>query len=212
MWATDLQQAQVLECSNAVKRRIDAWIEVQHLYLPAISILRARADENAGGLPPAVSDIKLYLPSVILDTLNVPRHLIECEFHLRHAIAHTTLDALCGLLLLRSHMWKSKDRFSRGQKQNTKSQKLLASVETRIKRNVKKYRETRKALVKLSEPLLDFTWMEVLRELEDSDVAGLSSLDEEGTGEGRRKLGWIWKVRGTGNSADENTQAGTPFI
>jgi hypothetical protein len=109
-------------------------------------------------------------------------------------------------------MWKSKDRFSRGQKQNTKSQKLLASVKTRIKRNVKKYRETCEALVKLSEPLLDFTWMEVLRELEDSDVAGLSSLDEEGTGEGRRKLGWIWKVRGTGNSANKNTQASTPFI
>jgi hypothetical protein len=210
-WATDLQQAKVLERSNAVKRKIDAWIEVQHLYLPSISIIRAQADENPGVRPSAVPNIKLHLPSAILDRVNIPQHLLEYEFHLRYAIAHTTLDAIRGLLLLRSHMWKSKDRFSRGQKQNSRSQMLLASVETRIKRNVKKYRDTRERLVNLSEPLLNFTWVQLLRELEDSDVAGLSFMDDEGS-EGRKKLAWIWKVRGTGSSADESTQAGTPFV
>ncbi|KAJ3513191.1 hypothetical protein NLJ89_g3086 [Agrocybe chaxingu] len=110
-------------------------------------------------------------------------------------------------------MLNSKQRFSRGQRQNTRSQKLLSNVDEKVRASVVKYRHIRLALDSLSGPLLETRWREILRPLEETDVSGLSSMDDSGLSsmddsgsEGWKRLSWIWKVHGTGANADECTQ------
>lgn len=120
-----------------------------------------------------------------------------------------TLTDIRGLLLMRSQMYKSKDRFARGQRQQTRSHALLNGIEHRIKRAKERYDFIREALVELSGPLLESSWMTKFRELRPDDLKGLTSLDEDGTtGEGHRKLTWIWKTEGVGANLSDSTNAG----
>jgi hypothetical protein len=104
-------------------------------------------------------------------------------------------------------MYKSKARHSRGQRQQTRSLALLNRLEDRIKSMAAKYRKTREALVTLSTPLLEFKWSDSLHVLEDSDLVGLTSMDDTGS-EGRKKLSWIWNIHGMEIDSDKQTQAG----
>ena len=208
--ATSLQQAKILERSNALRRRIDAWIEIQHLYIPQLASVRAAADQEGGGKPPAVHDIELYLPSRIHAFVHCDIILLQYEWELRYAQAHGSLNDLRGLLLMESMMFKSKERHSRGQHQQTRSVKLLKRVRSRIDAAAAKYRLIRSSLQSLARPLHQFKWSDILRVLEDDDMSTLTSLDND-TSEGRKKLKWIWTVQGTGANADESTQSGALF-
>ena len=42
--ATNLQQAKIVERSNALRRCIDAWIEIQHLYIPQLASICMAVD------------------------------------------------------------------------------------------------------------------------------------------------------------------------
>ena len=154
--STNLQQAKALERSNSLRRKIDAWIEIQHHYIPEIAPLRARADAQGGGTPLGIQDILLFLPSQCIHVIK-NHSLLKYEWEFCYAQANETLGDLRGLILLRSHMYKSKDKYSRGQKQQTRSLNLLARVEEQIKGLARKYRRIREALVTLSAPLLQFT-------------------------------------------------------
>jgi hypothetical protein len=44
--------------------------------------------------------------------------------------------------------------------------------------------------------------------LDKSDIVGLTSMDETGQSEGRKKLTWIWKVQGMDISEDKKTHNG----
>ncbi|KAF8814361.1 hypothetical protein BYT27DRAFT_7219865 [Phlegmacium glaucopus] len=187
--STSLQQVKVVERSTSLKRKIDAWIEVQHLYMPAIALLRAHADCEGGGRPPAVENIELFLPSAIVGVCVCEPHLLKYEWQFRYAQAEGSLDDLRGLLLMRSMI-------------NT----LLNRLEARIRRTSMKYRKIQEALVALSVPLLETSWTKVLQVLNDSDITGLTSMDDSGS-EGRKRLTWIWNVQGIGADADESTQA-----
>ncbi|KAF8808429.1 hypothetical protein BYT27DRAFT_7287047 [Phlegmacium glaucopus] len=189
--STSLQQAKIVEGSNSLRRKIEAWIEIQHLYIPAIAPLRARVDFEGGGKPPAVQEIKLYLPSTLIGTIVCEHHFLTIEWRLCYAQAEATLGDIRNLLLLRSLMFKSKDRYSRGQRQQTRSLALIARVEGQLKALAGKYRKIWKALKVLSTPLVNTSWCNVLRELEDADLDGMT-LDDSGS-KGRKKLSWIWK-------------------
>jgi len=72
-----------------------------------------------------------------------------------------------------------------------------------------KYWLNRAAMITLS-PFLteqDCSCLMVYRDLLDEDVIGLSSMDDSST-EGQKKLSWIWKVEGSGASANEATEEG----
>ena len=208
--ATSLQQAKILERSNALRRRIDAWIEIQHLYMPQLASIRAAADQEGGGKPSAVHDIELYLPSRIHSVVHCDILFLQYEWELRYAQAHSTLNDLRSLLLMESMMSKSKKRHSRGQRQQTRSINLLKRVRTRVEAAAAKYRQIRISLQALAGPLHHFKWSDVLRVLEDDDMATLTSLDND-TSEGRKKLRWIWTIEGTGADADKSTQSGLLF-
>ena len=207
--ATDLQKVKILERSNTLRRKIDAWITIQQLYIPAVALLRSQ-DDSAEVAPVAVQDIKLYLPSTLPRVSFCSVLFIQHEWDFRYAQAQETLNELRGFLLLYSHMLKSKDRHIRGQRLHTRSIKLLSDVESKIQGSASKYRRIWTALEALSLPLLQMTWKKVLRPLVSGDVTGLSSMDNSQS-EGRKKLSWIWKVYGTGANVDDCTEAGKPY-
>jgi hypothetical protein len=207
--ATDLQKAKILERSNTLRRKIDAWFTIQQLYIPAVALLRSQ-DDSAEVAPVAVQDIKLYLPSSMPRVSLCSILFIQHEWDFRYAQAQETLNELRGFLLLYSHMLKSKDRHIRGQRLHTRSIKLLSDVESKIQGSASKYRRIWSALDALSLPLLQTTWKKVLRPLVSADVTGLSSMDDSRS-EGRKKLSWIWKVHGTGANVDDCTDAGKPY-
>jgi len=158
----------------------------------------------------AVHEIELYLPSRIHSFVLCDIHLLEHEWELWYAQGHSVLNDLCGLLLMESMMLKLKQRHSQGQRQQTCSLNLLKRVRSRIEATASKYHHVWNALQSLAGPLNQFNWGDILRVLEDEDMATLTSLDND-TSEGHKKLKWIWTVQGTGMNADQSTQSGTCF-
>lgn len=135
--------------------------------------------------------------------------LVDAEWELRYAMAEVTLNTLRSHLLLRSRLYKSKDRHVRGQAQNTRSYDLIHTVEARVKASTAKYRIIRGAMIELTKRRAsDSEWESIYKVLKDTDVQGLSSLDDEGA-EGHKALSWIWKIYGTGaTGVDGGTQDG----
>ena len=94
-----------------------------------------------------------------------------------------------------------------GQKTQTKSRTIEASVNNRIKRAVWRYRTAYRALLDL-DPTGD--WTNEYRELKDEDNRGpLKEVEERGTGDGRYTPSWIWAVSsatvlpGEGSTAEQ---------
>jgi hypothetical protein len=190
---TNLQKAKLLECNNRLRRRIDAWTSIQELYIPGVAVLRTRLDREAhGGDPVVAMDVDLLMSSKTINLVHCNITNLECEWILRHAQAHNTLHTICHNLLLHTCMYQSKDRFSRGQKQQTRSVLLLNNVQSRISSHAAKYCDVRKHLLHLSLKLHKVGWQDILRPLDDTDLRGLSK--ETRTGEGHVALSWIWQV------------------
>ncbi|KAF8873377.1 hypothetical protein BD779DRAFT_1477029 [Infundibulicybe gibba] len=130
--ATDLQRAKVVEDSNRLQRRIDAWIEVQHLYIPQV--------------------------------------------------------------ILRTHMYRSKNKHRNGQSYHTRSLTVIETVQQKIVMNTKRYRENHLALCALSGPLAQTEWENELKPLQDNDIRAPSMAELDDVREGRQTISWIWKV------------------
>jgi hypothetical protein len=155
--------------------------------------------------------MNLLMPSRTIGLVNCDTSILECEWSLRFAQAHDTLHDIRSSLLLRTRMYQSKDRFSRGQKQQTRSTTLLSNVQSRINNNATKYRDIRERLLLLSSALLKVGWQDVLRCLNDADLRGLSK--DTRTGEGRVSMSWIWQVASPDGEAfdGEGMQEGIPI-
>ena len=130
--------------------------------------------------------------------------VIYSEWTLRQAQASTALGELRTHLLLRSQLWQSKKRYSRGQHQQTKSAHLMSEVGDKVDAAAAKYRKCRIALRALVPYMVHpqteevAKWEELAPELKDEDIRGLTSMDEVGLGEGRKRLSWIWMMPGDG--------------
>lgn len=148
------------------------------------------------------------MPSAVHERVRCPRRLLNCEWRLRYARAFHYLDELRGLLLIRSYLYKDKDRQVTGQRLLTRSRSIIGGISAKVNTTVARYRLTRAALAKLAPPLLQLTWDNELRELADTDVVGLSWMDAEGS-EGRRSLTWIWRIHGSvSGDMDERSREG----
>jgi hypothetical protein len=126
--SSNLQHAKILECSNTLRRKIDAWTDIQHLYFPFIAALPLRADQQGGGKPASVQNFDLHLPASLIGKYVIRKNFLETEWRLRFTHADEALNDLRSLLLMRSMMWNSKERHMRGQQQQTRSQTLLEGV------------------------------------------------------------------------------------
>ncbi|KAF8065143.1 hypothetical protein FPV67DRAFT_1419520 [Lyophyllum atratum] len=210
--ATDKQKTKLVTQSNTLCRKIKAWISIQHLYMPALSAVRAR-DAEAHDDDDFAANISLYLPSSPSTTPPIPfdRRLSEMEWDLRNAQASDALAELRDGLRLRSYLYMDKDRFQRGQRHNTRSRGIIDRTEVRITAAASKYRAARKAIGGLAASLGKFGWEDVYQELKDRDIRALSEEDitkvrRPGPAEGHRELSWIWKKLGDLELYDELLQ------
>ncbi|SJL12375.1 uncharacterized protein ARMOST_15801 [Armillaria ostoyae] len=196
--STDLQRTKVQAQDNRIQRKIEAWIEVQKIYMPRTTLLRTRdEDRRAVGTTVPPSKIPLYLPSAALRLnaidLTTQSTVVDNEWQLRIAQANDTLAALREHLLLKSYLTAWRQRFSRGQRYGTKANTLFHRVEAKIAANVAKYQRIYKALSSMSVKLQRSEWQGILRPLKNEDVRGLDQYNEL-TSEGHRNLAWIWKT------------------
>jgi hypothetical protein len=212
--ATMLQLAKMQERKNSLRRRINAWTAIQHLYMPELSAVRMRADQTASetSLEIAPWDLPLHLPSSLNLRSTCLPILQQHEFRLREAQAYEALDELRDRLRLRSHMYKYKDKNVVGQRANTRCQNIIRTVQERIDSSAVKYRTARMALTKLSPHVNDDAWLARLLPLNQDDICPLKEC-KEGESEGQRSLSWIWRIVGVGgDSADEGLQEGKFII
>lgn len=149
--------------------------------------------------------------------MSCPRRLVRYEFNLRKAQAEATLSELRGALLHRSKLTQSKAKYASGTVHITRSNRLIQDVYQRVRNLAKKYGVIRKALVSLGKVLEETAWEARYPQLQDADLKGPTSLDVDQFGDGKKKLTWIWKVKGAGKvgqvsketELDEATQLGT---
>ncbi|KAG2006690.1 hypothetical protein CC2G_014446 [Coprinopsis cinerea AmutBmut pab1-1] len=193
--STDRQRTRVLERSNSIKRRIDAWVGLQSLFMPPVAAHR----EAVSGPAEETRDFTLFLPSSVCASMSVDPRLLECEQRLRVGQAETALHDLRVHLMLRSQLWKSKARYASGTRMLTRSNALIANVSDKLNSIAARYRSVRDAIVNLSLVTGDMSWEQSLKPLTDTDVRGLTA-DDEGLGEGHKQLTWIWTTAGVGAS------------
>jgi hypothetical protein len=206
-----LQLAKMQERKNSLRRRINAWTTIQHLYMPEVSAIRARADRAASDTSAEIApfNLPLHLPSSLPAWVACPPTLQTYELKLREAQCYEALDDLRDHLRLRTHMYKYKDKNVAGQRANTRCQNMIRSVQEKVNASATKYRTARAALIKLSSYSTDNEgWRARLLVLGQEDIRPLKE-GEEGESEGTRTLSWIWKVVGVGvDSDDEGLQEG----
>ncbi|KAF8869326.1 hypothetical protein BD779DRAFT_1614547 [Infundibulicybe gibba] len=195
---TDLQQAKLQERRNRLSRRIEAWYEIQQLYIP--SAPKVRMQYESTNSPP--ESWNLLLPSELLKHpgISFDACFINFEWRLRWAQAFSALNDLRRHLLLRSQLSRSKDKHVRGQSALTRSQRLIQHVQAKINRDAQKYQiihDRLKALAPMLQPEPG-NWTQQLPVLVAADIHGLN-VGDEGSTEGRRTLSWIWKAQGPGH-------------
>ncbi|KIK77166.1 hypothetical protein PAXRUDRAFT_393130 [Paxillus rubicundulus Ve08.2h10] len=200
--ATDQQKARMQERTNALVRHIEAWANVQVIYIPGVASIRARSLVNfKSALRP--QDFNLWLPSALQRQVPCDTRLEEIEWKLRFGQAHDALNELRQALRSRSYMLCFKDWFLRGQGANTRARNCLKSVDTKIDSSAVKYRTAHGALLALSLLLGKVGWMNSLRPLENEDIRAMTAGTNDCPTEGRRRLSWIWLVCGYSESDAE---------
>ncbi|KII87217.1 hypothetical protein PLICRDRAFT_112660, partial [Plicaturopsis crispa FD-325 SS-3] len=196
---TSAQLAKFQMRSNALRRRINAWRDIQALYIPAAAQLLKRSAQTAGNATEEAYNMRLFLPSEIGCQAAFDPIYAEYEWQLRVGQAHETLSDLRRHLRSQSHMWAVKNRFVRGQRANTRTRVLLARIDNQVQASAGAYRIARKALVVLGSLLgKETSWMTTHLELQPEDVRGLSQEGVHGNGpsSSRHNLSWIWLVQG----------------
>ncbi|KAJ6479858.1 hypothetical protein C8R45DRAFT_906215 [Mycena sanguinolenta] len=169
---TDGQRRAMTERTSKLRRKIFAWIDVQHKFFPALANIRTREDEararNAHGqsIPGvAVSSIALWLPSAIARAtprdareVFVKQTIFEHEYRLRVGQASEALHEIRRLLLVRTHLYKLKDTHSRGVRANMRSNDKISALNDQIKRAAATYRAAHGSLSHLGPELKRMEW------------------------------------------------------
>ncbi|TFK59703.1 hypothetical protein BDN72DRAFT_873011 [Pluteus cervinus] len=205
--ATDDQKAKALVRGNGLQRRIQQWIDIQQLYIPSTVTLRQDATLAANKIT-ELWQVPLFLPSGLPVKSACDERLQDIEWRLRTAQAHAALDELRRALRLRSYLYIDKDRFARGQHQNTRSLNLIQRTQVKVNAAAEKYRCSREAISSLSRSYDETGWEKEFPELQKGDIQGLrvdhdkplkkkQKKDEEES-EGHRKVSWIWGALGDG--------------
>lgn len=214
--STDEQKATLQTRTNNLRRKILAWIDIQHLYMPTLRIARANEAASDGQMEEGCESIKLYLPSSIPPFCQCDMRLQTIEWQLRFGQANDALEKLRNGLRLRSHLYNDKDRFQRGQHANTRSRTLIARVDAKISACAAMYRAARKALLGLAQPMGRVGVDGAFPELKPTDVRGMKEFDDgllakrrrqsDRPSEGRRTVSWIWTRLGDGTSMQEDKE------
>ncbi|TFK70509.1 hypothetical protein BDN72DRAFT_766352, partial [Pluteus cervinus] len=193
------QEARFQGHMNSFQLKVEGWIQAQGDYMPTTRPLRRALPNEI-----AIQDLPLYLPSSIINGAACDQRLREIEWRLRYAQAGDALNEVRNHLRSRSYLYKLKDSSDRGQKANTRSQGFINRVGGKLTLAVAKYRASHAAMTNLSRHLDHPGWATQYRELQESDVQGLTV--ELKVGEGYRASSWIWGAFNSGQELrnDEN--------
>jgi hypothetical protein len=170
-----------------------------------VTVLRATSREEFSDVPDiSIDKIQVLLPSNIGTQIPWNKQLGEYEWLLREAQAQDSLDKIRQNLRLRDFLLKKKKDWSRGVRENTRSQTAITQATNKVTAFTTKYRAARTALGNLA-PLLNKgdKWSSEFLLLQDADIKGLPA---EGWGEGTRKLSWIWMSQGVSNAEMDEPQ------
>ena len=185
------QLARIQIRSNTLARKIDAWFQVLHLYIPTIASLR----EGDPTLSTDPQTTPLWLPSQIGWNAGFDHRLAAIELKLRNAQAYEALGNLRRNLQMRASLYDAKNRWLRGQNANTRAVKAVATIEKRLSVFAADYRAALNAITVLS-PLLNVTVDPGLKPLKKEDIRSMTEAKElkkgDKTGETRGGLSWIW--------------------
>ncbi len=166
--------------------------QVFSLYMPGVLTQRERlmAQSDSATLS---HNVPLLLPSAATGILSVPLTMLQSEWSLHHAQAHEALSDMRGHLEVRSHLYKVKDRFARGQRDNARALTMVKQVDAKINSEAERYCVAYHAMYLLSAPLSKSDWQGGLRPLLAADIRHVMQNDD-GQSEGRRVLSWIWSA------------------
>ncbi|KAJ6545302.1 hypothetical protein B0H19DRAFT_1238233 [Mycena capillaripes] len=179
-----------IERETKLRRKIDAWMTVQQLFIPEVTQLREREREDEVRKRAAATqvlagvraqDMKLWLPSAIGTHVQCDEELRDYEYQLRKGQAFGALAEMQGLLLLRTREYHQKDARP-GVKAKTRSETRAQGIQARDNQAADEYRAARAALVNLGAALKRTEWQQHLKVLKTEDVQGRPSArfgDEE---------------------------------
>ncbi|KAJ7112861.1 hypothetical protein C8R43DRAFT_903440, partial [Mycena crocata] len=207
------QSRTMLERTSKLRRKIVAWIDIQRGFFPIVDSLRAlehaaRARTSKAQPIPGVQvyDLKLWMPSMIVKQAGASRMEVSAvmkdaqdhEFRMRVGQANEALHEIRRQLLVRTHLYKAKDAFARGVRENMRSSGKIDVCNERVRRMAAQYRIARAALVVLGRAVKKYEWQATLKPLLDADCRGMPRATfadperQKGASKRRRRLSWIW--------------------
>jgi hypothetical protein len=220
--ATDLQEKRI-----SLERRIAGFRSLQSFYMPGVSMLLSKDNENKAGVKIEAEDVTVWLPSALSSVLRQTGchpDLPAMEENLREGQCRDSLDNIRCLERAKAHFITHRNKNVRGQKRYTRAAILIARMNDKINLAASKYRAARKALLSLRG---SGHWERELRELKDQDICSPNSAEftiedandvigpdgrlkskkqrdviEKRLGEGRRLISWIWQAA-IGDHEDE---------
>ncbi|KAJ7094134.1 hypothetical protein C8R44DRAFT_645647, partial [Mycena epipterygia] len=178
------QRTALIERTSKLRRKIFTWAEIQKLFFPVVETLRKQEDDaqaHAAGSQPVpglkVQELTLWLPSALKrragrgsDADGCTPDVLSCEYCLRVGQANEALHDVRRQLLVRTHLYKLKDHYTRGVKANTCSKTKIDMVDEGIRRAAAQYRDAWAALGVLGRKLGRQEWEATLKELKHEDV------------------------------------------
>ncbi|KAJ6595562.1 hypothetical protein DFH09DRAFT_1305365 [Mycena vulgaris] len=166
-----------IERETKLRRKIDAWMAVQQLFIAEVAVLRAREDverKRVAATQPLpgmrTQDMKLWLPSAI-GCAQCDDSLREYEHQLRKGQAVAAPKEMRDQLLLRTPEYQYKDSGLSGVRAKTRSATRTKGIQARIDSAVEDYRAARAVLVKLSAVLKRTEWQLHFKQLKAEDRA-----------------------------------------
>ncbi|KAJ7292455.1 hypothetical protein C8J57DRAFT_1042053 [Mycena rebaudengoi] len=208
---TDGQRMTMQERTNKLRRQIMGFFDQQLPFCPDVVRLRAAEDKaraRVAGMQPIagveVHEMQLWLPSKMCQTagVEVNRSLAAYEFDLRKGQACEALEGL-RKNLVRTHLYKSKDRYARGVAANTRANEKIEAVDERIRRLADLYRVARRALQSLGVVMEDVTWATELKTLNVEDKR-LNPEAEAQRKEAAKPMSWIWVTQAQLSAGNAN--------
>lgn len=124
---TDDQRRSIVERTSKVRRKIETWMECQERFIPHVTWLRKREDEaralsaRTQPIPGVkVQEMALWMPSALMRLArgrrgeHCTKEVQEYEYRLRVGQANEALHDIRRQLLVRTHLYKYKDKQKRG--------------------------------------------------------------------------------------------------
>jgi hypothetical protein len=202
---TLVQEGDIEERRNVLRWRIQAWIEVQNIYIPALaddqdsSILATSAARATPELVP------LKLPSFMTPALRSTclLGLADIEHRLRVAQADDCLSDLRKQLQITMGLHHYKNmQIGPSQRAGTQACGLISRFQEKTKRCADHYCAALSAVIVLDP---GGEWSSRLKPLADADIRPPQKGDDKA--EGTRELSWIWRVDRRGGLSGAHSRA-----